>query len=333
MTVRMRAFSLETDPFADDINRRFYFDTPALSAQQDDLCRHIENGDVLIVDVAGSGKSTALERFAETAGEQVRVFFVRAHVSDDARDLSNAVVAALGLPLREPVAAELRDADAFLELVCGRGQRAVIVIDDAHRLRRGALEQLLYLLKRWQRYDVSFLIAAEPELCDRLEDLDSAHHLLARTVRLSMPRFDWEEIGDYLNLCLFRAGLSGNSPFDAERVSRVAARARGLVGAVGPAARELLDECMRAGARPAERARPSARRWPLALAAAAALAVLGTVAFPWKVSTGAASMASPMEGGVPTDAAAAGFRSSIAPRRRHAGDDARSAARASLDTP
>lgn len=309
----MRAFSLQADPFPDGVDRRFYFDTPALAAQQNDLFRLIDAGDVLIVDEEGSGKSTALERFAELAGDRMRVFVVPVPAPQDARALSNALVAALGLPLREPVAAELRDADAFLELVTGRGDRAVIVIDDAERLERGALEQLLYLLKRWQRYDVRFLIAAQSELCDRLDGLDAADRLLGRATRLDMPRFDQEQIGDYLNLCLYRAGLSGDSPFDAERVARITARARGLAGAVDPAARELLNESMRAGTDRVD----GARRWPLAFAVVAVLGVLGTVAFPWMMPVERVPIVSPSLGGVETGAAATAFRSSIAPRRRN----------------
>lgn len=334
----MRAFSLQTDPFPDGVDRRFYFDTPALEAQQNDLSRLIDDGDVLIVDEKGSGKSTALQRFVELAGDRMRIFVVRVPASQDARALSNALVAALGLPLREPVAAELRDADAFLELVNGRGDRAVIVIDDAERLERGALEQLLYLRKRWEHYDVRFLMAAQPELCERLDGLDAADRLLRGAVRLDMPRFDQEQIGDYLNLCLYRAGLSGDSPFDAERVARITAHARGLVGAVNPAARALLNESLHSGTHRADGARRRARRWSLAFAVIAMLGVLGTVAFPRKTPVERVPVVSPSTGGVETGTAAAAFRSSIAPRPRNrntvdAALGVRSAAGGPIDAP
>jgi len=314
----MPAFSLQTDPFPEDTDTGHYFDTPALAAQQDALLGIIENGDVLLVDAFGSGKSTALERFVATVDGRMRVFFVRMRTSHDARALSDALVGALGLPLREPVAAELRDADAFLELVTGRGQRAVIVIDDAHRLERGALEQLLYLFKRWERYNVRFLIGAEPELCERLEGLDAADRLFGRVTRLDMPRFDDEQIGDYLNLCLYRAGLSGDSPFDADRIARIAARARGLVGAVDPAARALLNESMLEGSRGCDGPQRSARRWSRAIVAVAALGVVGMAALAWKTPTRATPLITPTVEGATVSAGAAGFRSSIAPRRRPA---------------
>ena len=309
----MRAFNLDTDPFADGSERHLYFDTPALADRHEALLGAIEDGDILLADEAGSGKSRALERFAAAAGAHMRVFAVRARVSHDAKALSDAVVSALGLPLREPVAAQLRDADAFLELLGGRGQLAIVVIDDAHRLEGGALEQLVYLSKRWERYRVRFLLAAEPELCDRLGRLDAGSRLLDRVTRMAMPRLDAEQIGDYLNICLYRAGLSGDSPFDADRVASIASRTRGLVGAVEPAARELLEELMRSDARRGHRSRAPARRRSLALAAGAAFAVLAVVAFPWKSPTGAMPLDPPASPRAARGAGETAFRSSIAP--------------------
>jgi hypothetical protein len=100
-----------------------------------------------------------------------------------------------------------------------------------------------------------------------------------------MPRFDHEQVSDYLHMCLFRAGLAGDSPFDPAIVSKVTERARGLVGAIDPIARELLDEARgerRDGSRGGrgDGARLVARRWPVAVVAAAGLGVLLTVAVP-----------------------------------------------------
>lgn len=309
----MRAFSLQTDPFPDHTARGPYFDTPALAAQLEEILDVIATGHVLLVDEAGSGKSAALERFAAEAAEPMRAFVVRARRSQDARGLSNALVSALGLPLREPVAAELRDADTFLELLTGRDHLAVIVIDDAHRLEGGALEQLLYLCKRWQHYHVRFLIGAEPELCERLDGLD-AGRLLARATRLSMPRLDEEQIGDYLNLCLVRAGLSGDSPFDAAAVSRVAARARGLVGALHPIAREVLNESMREGSSRGADSQRFARRWGLALATLAAFGVFAMAAIPGKAPTATSAPSARSGDALEARSGAAAFRSRIAPR-------------------
>jgi type II secretory pathway predicted ATPase ExeA len=279
----MRSFSLTREPFAGAADREFYFSTPALTARLEELCRAIEHGHVLLVDDEGSGKSTMLDDFAEATAERWRVFRFRAREHQNAEEFAHALISTFGLPLREPVAAELRDADTVLELLTTRSQLAVIVMDDVHRLESDALEQLLYLTKRWQGYSVRFLICAEPDLLEKLGSLPGGRRFYASVTSLEMPRFDHEQVGDYLHMCLFRAGLVGDSPFDPALVAQVAERARGLVGAIDPIARELLDQAGNGSNRAGDGAsRGVSRRWPVAVVAAAGLGALLVVAVPAK---------------------------------------------------
>lgn len=277
----MPEFSLEKEPFPESAGEKFYFSTPALTARLGELREAVGCGHVLLIDEQGSGKSTMLDSLAEAQSEQWRVFRLQARRLRSARGLLHDLMSAFGLPMREPAAAELRDADTFLELLSSRGKLAVIVIDDAHRLERMALEQLLYLARRWHAYGVHFLICAEPSLTGQLASLDADAKLPGPVATLGMPRFEHEQVSDYLHLCLFRAGLVGDSPFDSAGVAAVTDRANGLVGAIDPVARELLNAGVsncRGGARyqgPAGR-----RRWRAALAAVAGLGALLTIAVP-----------------------------------------------------
>jgi len=277
----MRAFTLNEDPFPSVRDRDFYFSTPALSARLDELSEAVALGHVLLIDEAGSGKSTMLASFAECASERSRVFHLQARANQCAKEVAHDLVSKFGLPLREPIAAALRDADTLLELLTTRSQNAVIVIDDAHLLEDGALEQLLYLAKRWERVEVRFLVSAEPVLLEKLASLPGDLHFPGAVTTLAMPRFDDEQVSDYLQLCLYRAGLTGDSPFDPSVVAKVTEQTRGLVGAIDPIAKALLDEGAGDGARhrPAESAHLG-RRWPVALVAAAGLGALLAVALP-----------------------------------------------------
>jgi len=281
----MSAFSLETAPFTHASGGAFYFSTPALEARCEELCAAIPRGHVLLVDEAASGKSTMLDSVVEAAYDGWRVFRLQANACMGAKDFVHALVSVFGLPTREPAAAALRDADALLEVLTAQSQIAVIVIDDAHRLEPGALDQLLYLARRWQQYSVRFVVSAEPSLATALDARPAEERFAAQTSAFGMPRFDREQVNDYLHLCLFRAGLVGDSPFDPDTVARVAERARGLVGAIDPIARELLDRAASAGqgrssAAAAGRKRMTVRRWSVAVVAAAALGVLLTLAVP-----------------------------------------------------
>ena len=272
----MSAFSLDKEPFPEAGGDEFYFSTPALTARLDELCGAIDRGNVLLLDEQASGKSTMLDSFVEAVCERWRVFRLQANARMSAKEFVHELVSTFGLPPREPAAAELRDADTLLELLSARSLVAVIVIDDVHRLENSVLEQLLYLARRWQRYSVRFLICAEPGLMDRLESLRDGEHFPGGAATLGMPRFDQEQVSDYLHMCLFRAGLVGDSPFDPAIVASVTEKVRGLVGAIDPLARELLGEAgekrCRLGRGDAQQRR--ARHWPVAVVAVAGLGVL-----------------------------------------------------------
>ena len=278
----MSAFSLDKEPFPEARGDEFYFSTPALTARLDELCGAIDRGNVLLLDEQASGKSTMLDSFVEAGCGRWRIFRLQASARMSAKEFVHELVSTFGLPPREPAAAELRDADTLLELLSTRSLVAIIVIDDVHRLESSALEQLLYLAKRWERYSVRFLICAEPGLLDRLESLREGGHFPGGVTTLSMPRFNHEQVGDYLHLCLFRAGLVGDSPFDPAMVASVTEKARGLVGAIDPLARELLGvagekRCHLSRGDPEQR---RARRWPVAVVAVAGLGVLLMAALP-----------------------------------------------------
>ncbi len=281
----MSAFSLEKEAFPEAGDDEFYFSTPALTACLDELCAAIDHGHVLLVDERGSGKSTLLDSFVEASCERRRIFRLRARARMSAKEFVRELVSTFGLPPREPAAAELTDADTLLEFFTAQSQTSVVVIDDAHRLEGRALEQLLFLAQRWERESVRFLICAEPGLTEQLESLHAGGRFPGRVSTLDMPRFDHEQVSDYLHMCLFRAGLVGDSPFDPGIVSKVTEKARGLVGAIDPIARELLDEahgerCDRNRGGGGDGARVVARRWPVAVVAAAGLGVLLTLAVP-----------------------------------------------------
>lgn len=278
----MSAFSLDKEPFPEAGRDEFYFSTPALTARLDELCSAIDRGNVLLLDEQASGKSTMLDSFVETGCERWRIFRLQASAHMSAKQFVHELVTTFGLPPREPAAAELRDADTLLELLSTRSLVAVIVIDDVHFLQSSALEQLLYLARRWERYNVRFLICAEPSLIDRLESLPEGNHFPGGVTTLGMPRFNHEQVGDYLHMCLFRAGLVGDSPFDPAIVASVTEKAHGLVGAIEPLVRELLGEAGEKRCHPG-RGDPEQRRvlrWPLAVVAVAGAGVLLMAALP-----------------------------------------------------
>jgi len=273
----MPIFSFEKEPFPESGSEEFYFSTPALTARLGEVREAVHRGHVLLIDEQASGKSTMLDNLVAAQSEQWRIFRLQASGQQSAKALLHDLMSAFGLPIREPAAAELRDADTLLELLSSRSQLAVILIDDVHRLERDALEQLAYLVRRWQAYGVRFLICAEPRLTAQLACLDNDTGLPDPVETFSMPRFEHQQVSDYLHMCLYRAGLVGDSPFDSASVALVADRANGLVGAIDSVARELLNA---SGSDRRDRGVHGMRRVPAALLAVAGLGIFLTLAVP-----------------------------------------------------
>ena len=273
----MPIFSFEKEPFPESGSEEFYFSTPALTARLGEVREAVHRGHVLLIDEQASGKSTMLDNLVAAQSEQWRIFRLQASGQQSAKALLHDLMSAFGLPIREPAAAELRDADTLLELLSSRSQLAVILIDDVHRLERDALEQLAYLVRRWQAYGVRFLICAEPRLTAQLACLDNDTRLPNPVETFSMPRFEHEQVSDYLHMCLYRAGLVGDSPFDSASVALVADRANGLVGAIDSVAREHLEA---SGSDRRDRGVGGMRRVPAALLAVAGLGIFLTLAVP-----------------------------------------------------
>jgi len=324
----MSAFSLEKEPFPESRGDGFYFSTPALVARCEQLAATIESGHVLLIDEVASGKSTMLDDVVQATCDRWRIFRAQADGRQSARDFAHDLICAFGLPARDPAAAALRDADALLELLTTQSRLAVVVLDDVHRLQPEALDQLLYLIKRWQKYSVRFLISAEPVLIEQLEARPKCDCFPGGVSTFDMPRFDQEQVGDYLHLCLFRAGLAGDSPFDSSVVAVVTERAGGLVGAIDPVARELLALAAVEGRAVWEeslegRNKRGARRWPITLVSVAGIGVfLAVVILETSTSPFKQESRNQMEG----------FRSSItlAPRVQSRGAREGSAAADSL---
>lgn len=270
----MPRFSLKSDPFPAQADGEFHFSSPALVARLHELEEALGRGHVLLVDESGSGKSTLLDRHAETLDASTRSVRLEGGEQQCAKRLVHALVSGFGLPLREPVAAGLRDADALLEHLASRCQRPLIVVDDAHRMADDALDQLGYLARRWERFGIRFLLCGEPMLYGRLR------HFPGPSVTLEMPRLDAGQVSDYLHMRLVRAGLVGDSPFGPAQVAAITEGARGLVGAIDPAARRLFDGLVAQSGDSGGAPKLAARRWPLGLAMLAGLGALLAIALP-----------------------------------------------------
>ena len=106
----MPVYKLEREPFPEERSEPFYLSTRALAARLEEVRVALARGHVLLVDEAGSGRSTLAERLTRDAPEAWRCFRVDARPTADETVFVRELLERLGLPAREPGRAARRDA-------------------------------------------------------------------------------------------------------------------------------------------------------------------------------------------------------------------------------
>lgn len=277
------AFGLDSDPFQERHEARFFYADPALM-QRLDLLQHLTRFSEQLLYVRapeGAGKTMLSHQLRLRAADHWRLCQL------DGASLGSPAELYVQLSRCYPDAAAENTEHFGSDLVhyClglqQSGQLAVLVIDAAERLSAPVLEALLNLAQSPTETlkALRILLFAGPELQPTLQSLalESPGDALVHT--LDLPPFDEQQSAAYLMYRLAIAGYSGDSPFSATEVRAMHKSAAGRPGALNALARDtLLEQVQRRSlSRRAPADRPHRRRWPwvagLSLAALAVLAV------------------------------------------------------------
>jgi len=198
---------------------------------------------LLVTGEAGSGK-TALVR-AAAAGWGERATVVRPAVAAiEAGELAEEVVRRLGGEPAEGAgrSKRLAELEAVLAAVAGRGQVAVIVVDDAHDLAPERLEELRLLAAttRDSGARVEVLLAGLPALESQLEDPALAPVRQRVSVRVRLGPLSAGETRRHLHHRVTAAGGDGPTLFPKPTCREVASLAGGIPRRIDVLAHEAL---------------------------------------------------------------------------------------------
>jgi type II secretory pathway predicted ATPase ExeA len=199
----LQHFGLGQDPFSNEPDLRFYYE----SAYHRDALMRVERGlrqskalTVLSGDT-GTGKSLIARRIFDRLEEEV--FEVNMMVMLPGAAEAQAVLSGFARQLGIEAPASERSGllgQVFEQLAIVRedGRHAVLVIDDAHVLSRGALAEIAGLLNMEyeERRLLSLLLVGTPELIERLGgDLALLHRV---DVRVQLQSLDHEATSAYV---------------------------------------------------------------------------------------------------------------------------------------
>ncbi|GEM_PF-1425576 len=241
----MDSFSLNTEPFENTLDRRFFYGGTTLMQRLDLLSHLTQFGDsvILVSGPAGSGKSTLLDRFISQAGSQWHLCVLN---GDEFARFPECLAGTL------KSAAPASEQELFNDWAArtDNSQLLVIVIDAAEQLGEDAFERLCALLESGHANRVRLILFGSPEAQQQHRQALEQRQLPFTTQLLEMPRMSEEETAAYLTYRLAVAGYSGENPFTATEIRAICKASDGRPAAINRLARQaLLEHQARAGSK------------------------------------------------------------------------------------
>lgn len=163
----------------------------------------------LLTGEIGAGKTTLLHHFIDSIGPGVTVGMI-SNARPGTNDILRRVCAALDLSL--PEKADLNDLSPviqeFLLTQHAKGDRVLLVIDEAQNLNRDALEDLRMLTNINAGRDevLQLLLVGQPELRDMVRRPDLVQFAQRVAASYHVPRLDAAATGGYIASRLRHAG-------------------------------------------------------------------------------------------------------------------------------
>ncbi len=234
----LTTFALQSEPFADPVDSRFFYAGTTLMQRLDLLTHLTQFGDsvVLVTGPTGSGKTTLLGRYLEQASSQWRLCLLDAE--QDFGQFLTRLAEAVGsgpLPSEQELLSHWADHSDSSHLL-------VVAVDNADRLVEADLHRLCKMLRHAAANRVRLILFGLAETQRNLKEAFEKGALSCTTQRLEMPRLSEEETSSYLMYRLAVAGYSGESPFTATEVSAICKAADGRPADINRLAHETLLE-------------------------------------------------------------------------------------------
>jgi type II secretory pathway predicted ATPase ExeA len=183
----------------------------------------------LLTGEIGSGKTTLLRHFLRQLGDKITVGLIsNTHVQF--RSIHPWALSSLGIvPHDDSDIAQYEALIDFFVHEYGKGRRTLMIVDEAHNLTPGILEELRLLSNVNSERDLSLqvLLVGQPELRTKLNHPDLEQFAQRVSVDFHLGPLTLQEASAYVR---HRLAVAGGDPsiFDAEAIAFVHTRTRGV---------------------------------------------------------------------------------------------------------
>jgi type II secretory pathway predicted ATPase ExeA len=236
-------FGLKTLPFTKDRDPDAIFESPALQGAHDRLRYLVDRRGIgAVFGAPGTGKSTLLRSFLASLGKSAYRVCYLTHTTCAILDLCREIARGFGLEPGYRKADVVRETkERIVKLSRTQKLRPVLVLDEAHLLPTGFLEEirLLTSFDADGADDLTVVIAGHPQL-ERNLKLAVNEALAQRiVVRIRLRSLHPQEVQEYLTFRLERAGRTATL-FLPDAMEALAKAARGVPRLVDRVAEQSL---------------------------------------------------------------------------------------------
>lgn len=170
-------FGLSGKPFALSPDARFFYPSKAHMRAMSYLEYGVQSaeGFIVVSGEVGAGKTTIVQGLLQSLGGKPIVPAQIVSTQLEGVELLQTVAAAFGVPYLDlPKPRILEELTRFLSAVLASGRRALLVVDEAQNLSKGALEELRMLsnLQHGAQPLLQSFLVGQPELKDILRGAD-----------------------------------------------------------------------------------------------------------------------------------------------------------------
>ncbi|MED5261335.1 MAG: AAA family ATPase [Myxococcota bacterium] len=225
-------FGLREKPFALSPDPRYLF----LSGSHREALAHllygIEEGEgfIAITGEVGTGKTTLCRTLIERLGSETEVAFLFNPIGSGL-ELLQAIAREFGLDAENATRAELNDRlNRFLLEKKSRGQRVLLIVDEAQDLSAETLEEIRLLsnLETSSSKLIQILLLGQPELARKLDSSELRQLRQRIGVRWNLGSLSSRETRDYVRHRLRVAGVSSRHVFSDSALRLVHRRTQGV---------------------------------------------------------------------------------------------------------
>ncbi|MBX3611498.1 MAG: AAA family ATPase [Hydrogenophaga sp.] len=230
-------FGLQRDPFSIAPDPRYLY----MSERHREALAHLlygvrgGGGFVLLSGEIGAGKTTICRCFLEQVPENCKVAYIF-NPKLTVGDLLRTICSEFHIEVKHEgigpatVKDHLDPLNAYLMASHARGERNLLIIDEAQNLTPHVLEQLRLLtnLETSERKLLQIILIGQPELRDMVARPELEQLAQRVIARYHLEALDADETRQYIQHRLQVAGLKGPPPFSSAAIDRIHTLSRGV---------------------------------------------------------------------------------------------------------